>query len=72
MELPNRENAYIHTAKLTGYLLAETHSVGKSKARFFRGLGFNESNVSLLEQELLHIARSQVVTETISTALELT
>jgi hypothetical protein len=67
LELPNRENAYIQPAKLTGYLLSETHSVGKSKAKFFRDLGFNETNVSLLEQELLNIARSQDVTETIST-----
>lgn len=65
MKLPNRENAYIHPAKLTGYLLSKTHSVGKSKAKFFLDLGFNESNVPLLKQEFLNIALSQDITETI-------
>lgn len=68
MELPNRTQAFIQATKLTGYLLSETHSVGRSKAKFFRSLGFNEDTVSLLEQELLAIARSQEVTETLSTA----
>ena len=63
MELPNRTQAFIQSTKLTRYLLSETHSVGRSKARFFRNLGFNEDTVSLLEQELLAIARSQEVTE---------
>ena len=67
MELPNREQAFVQPIKLTGYLLSETHSVGRSKAKFFRDLGFNEDTVSLLEQELLAIARSQKVTETMST-----
>jgi hypothetical protein len=68
MELPNRNRAFIQPTKLTGYLLSETHDVGRSKAKFFRSLGFNEDTVSLLEQELLAIARSQEVTETLSTA----
>jgi len=34
MELPNKEKAYIPLAKLKDYLLSETHSVGKSKAKF--------------------------------------
>jgi hypothetical protein len=67
LELPNREQAFIQPAKLMGYLLSETHAVGRSKAKFFRDLGFNESNVSGLEQELLAIARSQSVTETTAT-----
>lgn len=67
MKLPNRTQAFIQPSKLTGYLLSETHSVGRSKAKFFRSLGFNEDTVSLLEQELLAIARSQAVTETLST-----
>lgn len=68
MELPNREQAFIQPAKLTEYLLSETHPVGQAKAKFFRALGFNEDNVSLLEQELLAIARSQTVGETLTTA----
>ena len=45
--------------KLTGYLLSETHEGGRSKAKFFRSVGFNESNVYLLEKSLLEIAKSE-------------
>jgi len=67
LSLPNRENAFIQPEKLTGYLLSETHSVGKSKAKFFRELGFNEQNVTLLEQELLKIVKNQEINEIITT-----
>jgi hypothetical protein len=66
MKLPNSEKSYIPPAKLTAYLLSETHSVGKSKARFFRSMGFNETNAGFLKQCLLAIARSEDVVETIS------
>ncbi|TRU84144.1 MAG: hypothetical protein EWV76_05750 [Microcystis novacekii Mn_MB_F_20050700_S1] len=67
MLLPNRENAFIQPEKLTNYLLSETHSIGKSKAKFFRELGFNEKNVTLLEQELSKIVKNQDITEVINT-----
>jgi hypothetical protein len=54
--LPNRKDAFIQPEKLTGYLLSETHSVDKLKAKFFRELGFDEENVAILEKELLKIA----------------
>jgi hypothetical protein len=63
MELPNRDQAHVPREKLTGYLLSETHPVGKAKAKFFRNLGFDETQVDRLEQELLLIARSQEVDE---------
>ncbi|MSP14948.1 MAG: hypothetical protein EXR62_18565 [Chloroflexi bacterium] len=68
MQLPNRENAYVPLQKLSDYLLSETHAVGKSKARYFRSLGFHEENISLLEQGLLAIARTDTVREAISTS----
>jgi hypothetical protein len=46
MPLPNAENAYVPLSKITRYLLSETHSVGRAKARFFRALGFNERHQS--------------------------
>jgi hypothetical protein len=46
--------------------LSETHAVGRSKARLFRSLGFNENNVSLLKQGLIAIAHSEDVKEVIS------
>ena len=67
MKLPNREQAYIQPQKLTGYLLSETHEVGRSKAKLLRAFGFNQENVAMLEQELLRIAQTQEVQETIAT-----
>jgi len=63
MKLPQRENAYIPPPKLLGYLLSETHSVGKAKAKFFRALGFNEMNSDVLEQRLLAIAHEANVVD---------
>ncbi len=63
MKLPNRDKAYIPPPKLQDYLLSEAHSVGKSKAKFFRAVGFDETNVSILEQALLSIAHSEDVLE---------
>lgn len=67
MKLPNREQAYIQPQKLTGYLLSETHEVGRFKAKLLRAFGFSEENVAMLEQELLQIAHTQEVQETIAT-----
>lgn len=58
MRLPNAAEAHIPPAKLKDYLLSEKHAIGKSKARFFRSVGFDETNVPQLEQVLLTIARA--------------
>jgi hypothetical protein len=63
MELPNREQAYIPAGKLTGYLLSVTHPIGRSKARWLRLLGFDDSNVDVLEEDLITIARGGQVRE---------
>ena len=57
MKLLNRKNATISKIKLAGYLLSLTHRRGKSKAKFFRGIGFNETNVNELKKALLKIAK---------------
>jgi hypothetical protein len=49
------------------YLLSEMHPVGKSKAKFFRLLGFDSNNADRLEQGLLHIAHTEMVTDTFTT-----
>jgi|SRR5208337_1820118 len=67
MKLPNNEKAYIPPAKLIDYLLSETHSVGKAKAKFLRSVGFNEANVQLLKEGLLEIAKTKDVVEVITT-----
>lgn len=61
MHLPNREDAFIPSEKLTDYLLSESHIAGRSKARFFRAYGFDNDNVHLLEQGLLSIAHNHEV-----------
>lgn len=63
MKLPFKENTYIPKEKLTDYLLSETHPVGSSKARFFRRLGFNETNADQLASALLQIAKNDKVKE---------
>lgn len=66
MKLPDREGAYVPRVKIRDYLLSETHPIGKSKAKFFRSLGFNEANDDLLKQELLRIVRMEDVKEAVS------
>ena len=67
MQLPNKPHANVSISKITDYLLSETHIVGKSKARFFRSFGFDETNVSQFEQGLIHIAQIESVVETTET-----
>ena len=57
MKLPNRKKSYVPKKKLTDYILSESHPVGSSKAKFFRGLGFDETNVGKLAKSLLQIAK---------------
>ena len=66
VKLPNRDKAYIQSSKLIGYLLSETHPDGKSKAKLLRAVGFNQTNIDMLEQGLLSIAQNQDVKEIIS------
>lgn len=66
MELPTRELAYIPPLKVKAYLLSETHAAGKSKAKFFRSLGFTETNMILLERGLLSIAKTETVKEAVT------
>jgi len=68
MKLENCENAYIPPAKLIDYLLSETHSVGKAKAKLLRSVGFDDANVQILKKGLLAIACSQDVAEVITTS----
>jgi hypothetical protein len=47
MELPNKANAQVPFEKIVDYLLSETHSVGRSKAKYFRSYGFDEDSAGL-------------------------
>lgn len=55
--LPNAEAAHVPPGKVSGYLLSLSHPSGRSKARFFRGLGYVVETVRMLETELLRLAR---------------
>lgn len=66
--LPNYENAHVPERKLTEYLLSEKHAVGKSKARYFRSLGYSETNVDQLQNDLVMIVKSNEITQKIETS----
>ena len=61
MKLPNSKNAYIPKEKLINYLLSETHTDGRGKAKFFRAAGFNEDNLLELEKVLIKVAATQQI-----------
>jgi hypothetical protein len=64
MDVPNRDRAYVPERKLRAYLLSLSHPVGRSKARFFRGLGFDGSTVEKLRDELRGVVQRGEVQET--------
>ncbi|GJQ37159.1 MAG: hypothetical protein JETCAE01_31690 [Anaerolineaceae bacterium] len=61
MELPNKSKAQVPFEKIVDYLLSETHSVGRSKAKYFRSYGFDEENAGLLAEGLLSIAQDSPI-----------
>lgn len=63
MRLPLSDHAKIADEKLTDYLLSLSHSVGSSKAVFFRSLGFDETNFELMGERLLAIARAEDIVD---------
>lgn len=64
MKVPYRIYAYVPRDKIEKYLISLIHPVGKYKAVVFRSRGFDESNMDLLEEELLKIIRSCEVANT--------
>lgn len=62
MKLPNCGQALVQEVKLTGYLLNEEKSKGKSY--FYNRIGFTEANASELSQSLKTLACSGEVTGT--------
>ncbi|MEZ0484059.1 DUF6883 domain-containing protein [Fibrella aquatica] len=62
MKLPNCEQALVQEIKLTGYLLNEENSKGKSY--LYNRIGFTVTNASLLSNALTTLACSGEVTGT--------
>lgn len=63
--MPNGDRAVVPRAKVVGYLLAPDHPDGKSKARFFLGQGYRPARPERLVDDLLGIARTGTVVETL-------
>ena len=68
MKLPNKEKVYIPLSKLLDYLLSETHPIGKSKSKYLRSVGFNETNIGVLKEGLITIAQSENVKDLLSSS----
>lgn len=63
MQLPLIDVAVVPAAKITGYLLSEAHPDGRSKATFFRRLGFGRDRPDVLQAALLRAARNADMAE---------
>jgi hypothetical protein len=68
MKLPNADSAIIERKKVVEYLLALDHSSGRSKARFFTGVGFSGRHWQELADALRKHAQDGTVTDTESNA----
>lgn len=66
MKLPNFDKVIIQKEKLIDYVLSETHSTGRFKAKYFRRLGFDETNIHLLEEALRKIAKKEEIQDEIT------
>lgn len=44
MQIPNAEESIVDEGKIRGYLLADDHPDGGSKAQYFKSFGFTDQN----------------------------
>jgi hypothetical protein len=51
--VPGADSATADPRKFTDYLLNENHTQGRGKAKFFRGVGYDESNWQDLHDQVL-------------------
>jgi hypothetical protein len=65
MNPPSFKDTVIPVEKLTDYLLSRGHPIGRWKAKFFRSIGFSETNVDTLRDALSRIAQYGTVKETV-------
>lgn len=67
MQLPNADIAYVPLRKVTEYLLSDTHTVGRMKARFFQQVGFTKERAAELRKALIEIGQTGKITNVIAT-----
>lgn len=59
--LPNIDRAVVETAKVTDYLLSDTHPQGSAKAQFFVRFGFDANRPEEFKSAILMHARQHEV-----------
>ena len=67
MKLPNYEQAVVAEAKITRYLLSETHEDGQHKAFFFIQQGFSMAKWEEMARALLNHAATYPIASTLKT-----
>ena len=65
MKLPCGDQALVPEAKIVDYLLSEAHPQGRSKAAFFRRVGFRSEESGALRTALLQLATTTDMTEVV-------
>lgn len=60
-------NIIISDRKLVDYLLSTSHVIGRTKAKFFRSLGYDENNLELFKKHLADMARQGTIENEIMT-----
>jgi hypothetical protein len=63
VKLPQHDGVQIDIRKVTDYLLSPVHPVGRFKARVFKALGFDQTNVDAFVAEVRRIASENDVSE---------
>lgn len=66
MKLPHASRARVEVAKVQGYLLSSSHSIGRMKARFFSSLGFGQDDPAALGKALESLAVEGDVVDQVS------
>jgi hypothetical protein len=56
MKLPNGDKATVDERKVRGYLLSQSHPIGRFKARVFAAVGFGPGNWQLFARALADLA----------------
>jgi hypothetical protein len=62
VKLPNPAGAIVDVEKVRDYLLSSAHPVGRLKAAFFVGLGYQHEDWDRLHRDLLDFARLDAAT----------
>jgi len=68
MTLPGAESGIVPRRKVEDYLLNLEHPIGGGKAKFFMHFGFHREQWEELASALLHHARENPVTQTLTDA----